>query len=89
MVNTGEDVEQRPLTRSGEPDAIGGDHRHPECGREIHQASDIAFLIALQVALLGKNNIAGVIASSAGYPDSEPRRSLSFPIFSTAGTSAL
>ena len=42
--------------------------------------------VALQVALLGKNNIAGVIASSAGYPDSEPRRSLSFPIFATAGT---
>jgi len=41
--------------------------------------------IALQVAL-GNKNIAGVIASSAGYPDSKPRSSLAFPIFGTAGT---
>ena len=34
---------------------------------------------------LGKNNIAGVIASSAGYPDSQPRASVPFAIFSTAG----
>ena len=31
---------------------------------------------------LGKNNIAGVIASSAGYPDSQPRASVPFAIFS-------
>jgi len=41
--------------------------------------------VAMQVAL-GKNNIAGVIASSAGYPDSRPRSSLPFAVFSTAGT---
>jgi len=41
--------------------------------------------VAMQVAL-GKNNIAGVIASSAGYPDAKPRASLSFPVFATAGT---
>src|SRR6185295_9020753 len=41
--------------------------------------------VALQVAL-GKNNIAGVIASSAGYPDSRPRASVPFPVFSTAGS---
>jgi dienelactone hydrolase len=41
--------------------------------------------VALLVAL-GKNNIAGVIASSAGYPDSQPRASVPFPIFGTAGT---
>jgi len=41
--------------------------------------------VALQIALLNKN-IAGVIASSAGYPDSKPRSSLPFPIFGTAGT---
>ena len=35
---------------------------------------------------LGNKNIAGVIASSAGYPDSQPRASVSFAIFSTAGT---
>ena len=35
---------------------------------------------------LGNRNIAGVIASSAGYPDSQPRASVSFAIFSTAGT---
>jgi predicted esterase len=41
--------------------------------------------VAFQVAL-GKNNIAGVIASSAGFPDSQPRAAVPFPIFSTAGS---
>jgi hypothetical protein len=40
--------------------------------------------IAMQVAL-GNRNIAGVIASSAGYPDAKPRSSLAFPVFGTAG----
>ena len=41
--------------------------------------------VAMQVAL-ANNQIAGVIASSAGYPDSEPRKSAPFAIFATAGT---
>jgi hypothetical protein len=41
--------------------------------------------VAMQVALNNKN-IAGVIASSAGYPDSKPRASVSFAVFATAGT---
>ena len=41
--------------------------------------------VALQVALTNKQ-IAGVIASSAGYPDVRPRSSVDFPIFGTAGT---
>jgi hypothetical protein len=41
--------------------------------------------VALGVAL-GLPNIAGVIASSAGYPDSKPRKSVPFPLFGTAGT---
>jgi poly(3-hydroxybutyrate) depolymerase len=41
--------------------------------------------VALQVALFGGNNIAGVIASSAGYPDTKPRASVPFAIYSTAG----
>lgn len=41
--------------------------------------------VALQVAL-DNRSIAGVIASSAGYPDNQPRRSLSFPLFATAGS---
>ena len=41
--------------------------------------------VAMQIAL-GKNNIAGVIASSAGYPDSQPRASVPFAVFGTAGT---
>jgi poly(3-hydroxybutyrate) depolymerase len=41
--------------------------------------------VALIVAL-GSNAVAGVVASSAGYPDSKPRKTLPFPIFSTAGT---
>jgi poly(3-hydroxybutyrate) depolymerase len=41
--------------------------------------------VALQFALANKV-IAGVIASSAGYPDSQPRKTLPFVIFGTAGT---
>ena len=41
--------------------------------------------VAMEVAL-GPNDIAGVIASSAGFPDAEPRRSVKFPVFGTAGT---
>ena len=41
--------------------------------------------VALQVAL-GPNTIAGVIASSAGYPDNKPRSSVPFALFATAGT---
>ena len=43
--------------------------------------SRVALFIALQ-----SDHIAGVIASSAGYPDSRPRKTLPFPIFATAGT---
>jgi poly(3-hydroxybutyrate) depolymerase len=41
--------------------------------------------IALLIGL-GSPAIAGVIASSAGYPDARPRNTLSFPLFATAGT---
>jgi hypothetical protein len=39
----------------------------------------------MQVAL-GPNSIAGVIASSAGFPDSKPREKVPFAVFGTAGT---
>jgi predicted esterase len=41
--------------------------------------------VALGIALASKE-IAGVIASSAGYPDSRARKTLPFPLFATAGT---
>jgi predicted esterase len=41
--------------------------------------------VALGIALASKD-IAGVIASSAGYPDSRLHKTLPFPIFATAGT---
>jgi poly(3-hydroxybutyrate) depolymerase len=41
--------------------------------------------VAMQVAL-SSNAIAGVIASSAGFPDSQPRESVSFAVFGTTGT---
>src|SRR4051794_9004813 len=40
--------------------------------------------VAVGIAL-ANNNVAGVIASSAGYPDSQPRASVPFAVFSTAG----
>lgn len=42
--------------------------------------------VALQVALTNNSSIAGVIASSAGYPDTKPRASVSFALFGTAGS---
>jgi hypothetical protein len=41
--------------------------------------------VATGIALAG-NNIAGVIASSAGFPDSQPRDKVPFAVFGTAGT---
>jgi hypothetical protein len=41
--------------------------------------------VAMLVGLSG-NNLAGVIASSAGFPDSQPRAAVSFAVFGTAGT---
>jgi dienelactone hydrolase len=40
--------------------------------------------VAMQVALTNKH-IAGVIASSGGYPDSQPRSKVGFAVFGTAG----
>ena len=40
--------------------------------------------VAMHVALANKS-IAGVIASSGGYPDSQPRSKVSFAVFGTAG----
>src|SRR5438093_557929 len=42
--------------------------------------------VALGAALGSPQQIAGVIASSAGYPDGQFRKTLPFPIFATAGT---
>ena len=41
--------------------------------------------VAMGLAL-GSPDIAGVLASSAGYPDSKPRKTVPFAVFGTAGT---
>ena len=41
--------------------------------------------VAMHVALANKS-VAGVIASSGGYPDSQPRSKVTFAVFGTAGT---
>lgn len=41
--------------------------------------------VAMQVALSG-GAVSGVIAASAGFPDSQPRKNLAFPVFASAGT---
>ena len=41
--------------------------------------------VALELALASPS-VAGVIASSAGFPDSQPRANVKFAIFATAGT---
>lgn len=40
--------------------------------------------VALRIAL-ANDNVAGVVASSAGYPDSKPRDEVPFALFGTAG----
>jgi hypothetical protein len=57
----------------------------PTQGYALYLPTSCGARVALQIAL-ARNNIAGVIASSAGYPDGKPRSSLPFPLFSTAGT---
>jgi len=41
--------------------------------------------VAMELAL-ANTTVAGVIASSAGFPDSQPRTSVKFAVFATAGT---
>jgi poly(3-hydroxybutyrate) depolymerase len=41
--------------------------------------------VAMSIALQSQE-IAGVVASSAGFPDGKPRKTVAFPIFATAGT---
>ena len=42
--------------------------------------------VAFSVALGSSGHVAGIIASSAGYPDAKPRKTVPFPVFATAGT---
>ena len=42
--------------------------------------------VALAVALGSNGQIAGVFASSAGWPDGKSRKLAPFPVFGTAGT---
>jgi predicted esterase len=42
--------------------------------------------VAMEMAIEKRNHIAGVIASSAGFPDGQPRSSVPFAVFGTAGT---
>ncbi len=42
--------------------------------------------VAMGVAMASNNMVAGVVASSAGFPDSQPRKTVPFVVFGTAGT---
>jgi predicted esterase len=42
--------------------------------------------VAFSLALGSQGHVAGIIASSAGYPDDKTRKSVPFPVFATAGT---
>ncbi len=65
----------------------------PDLGRRFSVDANRVYLtgmsggarVAMQLALTTKM-AAGVIASSAGYPDGEPRKSVPFVVFGTAGT---
>ena len=51
VADAGEHVEQRPVRGRREPDAVGGDHRHVERGRQREQRLVVGLLVANQVAL--------------------------------------
>ena len=52
MVDAGEDVEQRPLARRGEPHAAGRDRRHAERARRGSTSASLSrFFVAAQMAL--------------------------------------
>jgi len=55
-------------------------------GRRIYLAGMSGGARVATGIALGTKSIAGVIASSAGYPDSQPRASVPFAVFGTAGT---
>jgi predicted esterase len=82
-------------SRNGAPQATLGAIQAmlPDLGRRFSVDANRLYLtgmsggarVAMQVAL-GTKMAAGVIASSAGYPDGEPRTSVPFAVFGTAGT---
>ncbi len=82
-------------SRNGSPQATVGAIQAmlPDLGRRFSVDGNRLYLtgmsggarVAMQVAL-GTKMAAGVIASSAGYPDGEPRKSVPFVVFGTAGT---
>ena len=51
MVDAREDVEQRPLGRRGEADAVGGDRRHAERRRQRDERVVVALLVAPKMPL--------------------------------------
>jgi poly(3-hydroxybutyrate) depolymerase len=58
---------------------------HVDEARVYTQGMSGGARVAMEVALASPK-IAGVIASSAGFPDGQARKSAPFPIFATAGT---
>ena len=67
--------------------------RFPVDARRIYTAgmsggARVAMMVALHPELMaGRNHgVAGVLASSAGFPPGEVRESVPFPVFATAGT---
>ena len=51
VADAGEDVEQRPIGRLGEADAVGGDDRHVERRRQIDERMVVGLFVAQEVAL--------------------------------------
>ena len=67
--------------------------RFPVDARRIYTAgmsggARVAMMVALHPELIAGRNqgVAGVLASSAGFPPGEVRESVPFPVFATAGT---
>lgn len=67
--------------------------RFPVDARRIYTAgmsggARVAMMVALHPELMAGRNqgVAGVLASSAGFPPGEVRESVPFPVFATAGT---
>jgi poly(3-hydroxybutyrate) depolymerase len=73
-------------TRAARAMIVDAGERFPLDTRRVYTAGmSGGARVALGVAL-GSRGIAGVIASSAGFPDSKPRKTVRFVVFGTAGT---
>ena len=78
MVDAREDVEQRPLGRRREADAVGDDGRHAERGGERDERGGVGFFIAAEMALQLEIDVAA--AEDADEAIEQPAHAVAPPV---------